>query len=135
MALFDFLKKLRKKETNSPAKPIEESSETREIAKEKTTASMFSINETGMFVLQSPHMTERARMQAERGQYTFRIDPDASKTQVQRAVEKLYNVHVRHVSIIRAHEKPRRRGFTEGVKKGYKKAVVALRDGEAIDIF
>jgi len=86
-------------------------------------------------VLIAPHVTERARMLAEGGQYVFRIATTANKQAVRKAVERAYKVHVTDVRIVTAHEKPRRRGLTEGVKRGYKKAVVALRKGEAIDIF
>jgi len=68
-------------------------------------------------------------------EYTFRVLKGADSRQVRESVERLYGVHVTSVRIIKMHEKKRRRGLTEGVKKGYKKAVVALRQGEAIDIF
>ncbi|MSR76415.1 MAG: 50S ribosomal protein L23 [Candidatus Ryanbacteria bacterium] len=86
-------------------------------------------------VLIAPHVTERARQLSENGQYVFRIATTANKQAVRKAVERAYKVHVTDVNIITAHEKPRRRGLTEGVKRGYKKAVVALRRGETIDIF
>jgi large subunit ribosomal protein L23 len=138
MALFDFLKKLQKKEKSAATKksesPVADSHDI--VAEEKTSETLqIATHAPETFVLQVPHVTERARTLADSGQYTFRINPNASKIQVEQAVEKLYNVHVEHVRIITAHEKPRRRGLTEGVKKGYKKAVVALRKGEAIDIF
>lgn len=86
-------------------------------------------------VLIAPHVTERARQLSEIGQYVFRIATTANKQAVRKAVERAYKVHVTGVRIVTAHEKPRRRGLTEGVKRGYKKAVVALRKGETIDIF
>ncbi|MEK7630566.1 MAG: 50S ribosomal protein L23 [Patescibacteria group bacterium] len=86
-------------------------------------------------VLIAPHVTERARQLSEVGQYVFRIATTANKQAVRKAVERAYKVHVTGVRIVTAHEKPRRRGLTVGVKRGYKKAVVALRKGEAIDIF
>ncbi|MEK7650168.1 MAG: 50S ribosomal protein L23 [Patescibacteria group bacterium] len=86
-------------------------------------------------VLIAPHVTERARQLSEIGQYVFRIAVTANKQAVRKAVERAYKVHVEHVQIVAAREKKRRRGLTEGVKRGYKKAVVALRHGETIDIF
>ncbi|OGZ44765.1 MAG: 50S ribosomal protein L23 [Candidatus Ryanbacteria bacterium RIFCSPHIGHO2_12_FULL_47_12b] len=74
-------------------------------------------------------------MLSEQGQYTFRVVSSASKRHIKDSVERIYGVHVEHVQIVKAHAKSRRRGLTEGIKKGYKKAVVALRKGEAIDIF
>lgn len=144
MALFDFLKSKNKKEKNESLKAQKkiEKEETRSenITKETDVPSRehiqsFASIAATKFVLISPHITERARMLAEEGQYTFRIHPYATKRQVKESVEDLYKVHVEHVQLTKVHEKLRRRGLTEGVKKGYKKAVVALRKGEAIDIF
>ena len=131
MALFDFIKKKRKQEREA-AKSVPEKVEYTE-SKEKSEA--VPTVPADSFVLIAPHMTERARMQAEDNQYTFRIKPEATKRQVRESIERFYKVHVTGVNIVKVHEKPRRRGLTEGVKKGYKKAVVALRKGEAIDIF
>ena len=138
MALFDFLKRKKTQDLNTRQKEtakqktdgvdIEEKKES--LDKPKT-----DIISGERFVLISPHVTERARASAEIGQYTFRIYPSATKRDVKQSVEHMYHVHVERVQIVKVHEKPRRRGLTEGVKKGYKKAVVALRKGEAIDIF
>ncbi len=134
MALFDFLKRKKKQEKHEKNHAPEERVREKEpVLVEKSKLYSGTISEH--FVLQTPHVTERARMLAEHGQYTFRIHPNATKRQVAESVERLYGVHVAAVQITKAHEKPRRRGLTEGVKKGYKKAVVALRKGEAIDIF
>ena len=141
MALFDFLKrkkkqekedarKAEKKETSqdSPAHEHEEG----ESSKPTSFSNDVAIDE---FVLETPHVTERARMLSEIGQYTFRGHSGATKAGIKKSVEKLYGVHVTDIRITKTHEKKRRRGLTEGVKKGYKKAVVALQAGEAIDIF
>lgn len=137
MALFDFLKKQKKQErTSSKAvKTAREASENVEMVESKEKSANAPLIPASSFVLISPHVTERARFASQNGQYTFRIKPDATKRSVRESVERFYNVHVTGVQIVKVHEKPRRRGLTEGVKKGYKKAVVALREGEAIDIF
>ncbi len=134
MALFDFLKKQKKQERKSSktSKPVPEKIEAIEQKKKPADAPLIPTNS---FVLISPHVTERARTASQNGQYTFRVKPEATKRTVRESVEAFYKVHVTAVQIVKVHEKPRRRGLTEGVKKGYKKAVVALRGGEAIDIF
>lgn len=134
MALFDFMKKQRKQEKEeAKGKPREVVLS--EEGKKGEDLNKAPIVPSQRFALIAPHVTERARMEAEKGHYTFRIHPNANKQQVRESVERFYNVHVTGVQIVKVHEKPRRRGLTEGVKKGYKKAVVALREGEAIDIF
>jgi large subunit ribosomal protein L23 len=133
MALFDFLKRKRKqeKEEAKTEKRAEPERAEKKVEKKSDVRAMPADN----FALLTPHVTERARMAAEGGHYTFRVKPTATKRQIRDSVERFYNVHVTGVQIVKVHEKPRRRGLTEGVKKGYKKAVVALREGEAIDIF
>jgi len=137
MELFDFLKRKNKREKEAqkaadvsmPAR-LEMREEQKEDADKKERLEIASGS-----VLIAPHVTERARDLSNVGQYTFRVAEDATKQQVADAVRRLYGVHVEHVQIIAGHEKPRRRGLTWGTKKGYKKAMVALRSGEAIDIF
>ncbi|MEK7642836.1 MAG: 50S ribosomal protein L23 [Patescibacteria group bacterium] len=141
MTLFDFLKKKEKVEKNearkktriSDSRPEKEEIQT-QTKKNVVAPAVLNIS-VGRFALIAPHVTERARMLSEDGQYTFRVHPKSTKREIKSAVEKTYSVHVEHVQVVKVHEKPRRRGLTEGVKKGYKKAVVALRQGEAIDIF
>ncbi len=133
MALFPFLKKKEKEEKRSGAKAAKVVSH--DHADHADAKPMTRFEGVERAVLIAPHVTERARQLSEEGQYVFRIATTANKQAVRHAVERAYKVHVTDVNIITAHEKPRRRGLTEGVKRGYKKAVVALRKGEAIDIF
>jgi large subunit ribosomal protein L23 len=67
--------------------------------------------------------------------YTFKVHKDAHKTQVRQAVEELFGVHVVNVNILKVQAKPKRRGLTKGVRPGWKKAIVQLREGDAIEIF
>ncbi len=86
-------------------------------------------------VLIAPVVSEKSYSLIEDGKYSFRIHPDAHKTQVRQAVEELFEVHVESVNIVSVRPKPKRRGWTRGTKKGWKKAIVQLRRGEAIEIF
>ena len=67
--------------------------------------------------------------------YTFKVHPDAHKTQIRQAVEEVFDVHVVSVNVSKVPPKPKRRGLTKGRKPGWKKAVVGLRPGETIEIF
>jgi large subunit ribosomal protein L23 len=86
-------------------------------------------------VLIAPVVSEKSYSLIEDGKYSFRIHPDAHKTQVRQAVEELFEVHVESVNIVSVRPKPKRRGWTRGTKKGWKKAIVQLRSGESIEIF
>ena len=86
-------------------------------------------------VLLAPVVTEKAYSQIDNNKYSFRVHPDAHKTQVLQAVEELFDVKVERVNILKVQPKPKRRGLHRGTKPGWKKAVVQLRAGDTIEIF
>jgi large subunit ribosomal protein L23 len=71
----------------------------------------------------------------ERGEYTFRVAQDATKTSVRNAVEKLFGVKVTNVWTSTQRGKSRRVGAQLGRRPHWKKAIVKLREGDTIDIF
>ena len=86
-------------------------------------------------VIIRPVVSEKSYVLAANDRYTFRVHPDAHKTQVKQAVEELFDVHVRKVNIIKVQPKPKRRGIFKGTRQGWKKAIVQVREGETIEIF
>ena len=86
-------------------------------------------------VLLAPVVSEKSYGLIEDRKYSFRVHPDAHKTQIRQAVEELFDVHVEHVNVLTVKPKPKRRGWTRGTKKGWKKAIVQIRVGESIEIF
>ncbi len=86
-------------------------------------------------VLLAPVVSEKSYSLIAEGKYVFRIHPDAHRTQVRQAVEELFSVHVEGVNVLKVQAKPKRRGMTKGIKPGWKKAIVQLREGETIEIF
>jgi large subunit ribosomal protein L23 len=86
-------------------------------------------------VLLAPVVSEKSYSLIEDRKYSFRVHPDAHKTQVRQAVEELFGVKVQAVNIIQVRPKPKRRGLVSGHRPGWKKAIVQLREGEAIEIF
>jgi len=71
----------------------------------------------------------------ERGEYTFRVASDATKTTIRNAVEQLFGVKVTGVWTSNQRGKARRVGQQIGRRPHWKKAVVKLKDGDTIDIF
>jgi large subunit ribosomal protein L23 len=71
----------------------------------------------------------------ERGEYTFRVASDATKTSIRSAVEQLFGVKVTGVWTSNQRGKSRKVGAAAGRRPHWKKAVVKLRDGDTIDIF
>jgi large subunit ribosomal protein L23 len=87
-------------------------------------------------VLLAPVVSEKSYDQIELARkYSFRVHPDAHKTQIRQAVEELFDVHVVGVNVIKVQPKPKRRGMVRGRKPGWKKAIVQIRPGESIEIF
>jgi large subunit ribosomal protein L23 len=85
-------------------------------------------------VLLSPHVTEKTSLGLQNNnQYTFRVRRAATRTDVRRAVELMFDVKVEGVQIANAGGKPRRFGGRIGRTKDWKKAYVRLAAGQAID--
>jgi large subunit ribosomal protein L23 len=86
-------------------------------------------------ILLAPVVSEKSYSHLPERKYTFRVHPNAHKTQVRQAVEQLFGVKVERVNVITVQAKPKRRGLSKGTKPGWKKAVVQLREGDTIEIF
>lgn len=123
------IKKVKKEKTvKKPAKLAKKESlkpSLRKKTKEKILIDKF---------LKSPWVTEKATDLAKQNKYIFKVDKKADKIKVKRAIEKMYDVQVIGVNIINIHPKPRRLGRTVGLKPGFKKAIVALAEGDKIEV-
>ena len=86
-------------------------------------------------VLLAPVVSEKSYALAESSKFTFKVHPDAHKTQIRQAVEELFDVKVVAVNVLKVQAKPKRRGTFKGTRPGWKKAVVQLRAGDTIEIF
>jgi large subunit ribosomal protein L23 len=86
-------------------------------------------------VLLAPVVSEKSYSYIGQNKYTFKIHPDAHKTQVRQAVEELFGVKVIGVNVLKVQAKPKRRGTFRGTRPGWKKAIVQLRAGDTIEIF
>ena len=86
-------------------------------------------------ILLAPVVSENSYSLIGDRKYSFRVHKDAHKTQIRQAVEELFNVHVEGVNISQVRPKPKRRGMSRGIRPGWKKAIVQLREGDTIEIF
>jgi large subunit ribosomal protein L23 len=87
-------------------------------------------------VLIRPVVSEKSYVLASADKYTFRVHPDAHKTQIRQAVEAMFEgVKVLEVRTISVKSKPKRRGQTAGRTRSWKKAIVQVRPGDSIPIF
>ena len=86
-------------------------------------------------VIIRPVVSEKSYVLAAAGKYTFRVHPDAHKTQIRQAVEALFSVGVLEVRTMSVKSKPKRRGQIKGRTRTWKKAIVQVRPGDTIPIF
>ena len=86
-------------------------------------------------VLIRPVVSEKSFAQLAANQYTFRVHPRAHKTQIRQAVEEVFGVRVLDVRTMTAKPKPKRRGWTSGKTRAWKKAVVELHPEDSIELF
>jgi len=87
-------------------------------------------------VIIRPVVSEKSYVLAANDKYTFRVHPDAHKTQIRQAVEALFDgVKVVEVRTASVKSKPKRRGLTSGRSRSWKKAIVQVRPGDTIPIF
>ena len=93
------------------------------------------VSEIAYRVLVQPHITEKASTLAQDNRYLFKVFQSATKGQVERAVKDVYGVDIKSVRMIRIPSKKVRLGRRrEGIKKGYKKAIVQLQQGQKLEI-
>ena len=86
-------------------------------------------------IVLAPIVSEKSYDGTVDGKYTFKVHPDAHKTQIRQAVEELFEVKVVRVNILKVQAKPKRRGLIKGTKPGWKKAIVQLKPGQTIEFF
>ena len=86
-------------------------------------------------VIIRPVVSEKSYELLAANKYTFRVHPRAHKTQVRQAVEEVFSVRVRDVRTLSVKSKPKRRGYTSGRTRQWKKAVVQLHPEDSIELF
>lgn len=75
-------------------------------------------------LIKKPIISEKATDISAVGKYVFLVDSRADKKQIKELIEKIYKVHPVQVNIIKIKSKG----------QSYKKAIVTLKKGEAIDV-
>ena len=87
-----------------------------------------------MKVLLGPHVTEKAAIIGEASnQYVFQVMPDATKPEIKKAVETMFDVKVDDVRVTNVKGKVKRSGQRMGRRKNWKKAYVRVKEGQTID--
>ncbi len=82
-----------------------------------------------------PVVSEKATYLSASGKYVFEVSGDANKRTVMIAIEKLYDVKVKSINIMKVKGKTRQVGRTVGTTPSWKKAIITLNEGEKIEVF
>jgi len=86
-------------------------------------------------VLLAPVISEKSYGLLDENKYTFIVRPDANKTQIKIAVEKVFGVKVSSVNTINREGKRKRTRTGWGRRNATKRAIVTVAEGDRIDIF
>ncbi len=85
-------------------------------------------------IIIAPVITEKSAIQAENNVYTFKVNANANKTQIKKAVEEAFGVKVVKVNTLNTKAKDKRVGRYTGKTKTFKKAFVTLVEGDKIEL-
>jgi len=86
-------------------------------------------------VLLGPLVSEKSTRLAEQSQqFVFKVLPDATKPEIKKAVEMLFDVNVKAVRVLNVKGKSKRFGRGLGRRSDWKKAYVRLQEGQEIDL-
>lgn len=87
-----------------------------------------------LMVLKEPHTSEKSTLLADKcSQYTFKVLKTANKAEIKQAVEQLFNVKVKGVTLMNVKGKQKRFKQMNGKRSDWKKAFVSLEQGHDID--
>ncbi len=87
-----------------------------------------------LMVIREPHTSEKATVIADKlKQFTFKVLKTANKTEIKMAVEQVFNVKVKNVSVLNVKGKAKRFKQTSGKRSDWKKAFVTLHSDQDID--
>ena len=86
-------------------------------------------------VIIRPIVSEKSYELLAANKYTFRVDSRAHKTQIRQAVEEVFGVRVVAIATMSVKSKPKRRGYTSGRSREWKKAIVQLHPDDHIELF
>jgi large subunit ribosomal protein L23 len=145
VAILDVFKKSdkdgKKEEESEPVKkaevkvekPVKEEKEAKKAKSGKKSFETKELSQLAARFLSAPHVTEKAINMGRQNKYIFKVNPNANKSEVKKAIAELYGVKVMDVNVVNIPRKKKRVGMREGFKSGFKKAVVTLAEGDKIE--
>jgi large subunit ribosomal protein L23 len=93
------------------------------------------MNKSPRDVIVRPVVSEKSYAGLEANRYTFLVHPDANKTEIKEAIQKIWNVQVLGVNTMKRKGKVKRSRNVSGRRTDQKRAIVTLAAGDSIEIF
>ena len=94
-----------------------------------------SSNSSNANIIKYPLITDKATRLLENNQYSFIVNPNATKITIRSSIENLFTVKVIKINTCNLPRKKKRVGKFIGWKSQYKKAIVTLAEGDTINLF
>ena len=86
-------------------------------------------------IIKSPYLTEKvSTLMGESNQYAFKVDINATKLQIKKAIEGYFSVDVEDINVIKVKGKTKRSRYRIRKKSDWKKAYVKLAQGQSIEV-
>ena len=86
-------------------------------------------------IIKSHYLTEKvSTLMGESNQYAFKVDINATKLQIKKAIEGYFSVDVEDVNVIKVKGKTKRSRYRIRKKSDWKKAYVKLAQGQSIEV-
>ena len=79
-------------------------------------------------IIIEPVITEKSMAGMEHNKYTFKVEKTATKPEIKRAIESIFDVEVERVNTMHVRGKLKRQGATSGYRASWKKAIITLKD-------
>lgn len=86
-------------------------------------------------IIIAPIISEKSMSMLADKKYTFKVNPNANKIEIKKAVEEIFKVEVEKVTTINVIGKNKRVGVHEGKRSDWKKAIVKLKGTKTIEFF
>lgn len=91
-----------------------------------------------MIILKKPYITAKSSGLNKKNKYCFIVNKKSNKTEIKKAVEKLYGVSIDHINTMnyasKTMAKNTKKGLVKGSKAAYKKAILTIASGNTIDL-
>lgn len=139
MKIFGRNKKIKddkKTEKNEKEENVVKEEKKSQVVEEKEAKDVSSTDSYLYSLIKKPRLSEKAlELVSSQNKYIFDVVEHANKTEIKKAIEKIFNVEVVKVNIVKRPHKPKNLRGIIGKKGGVKKAIVTIKKGQKIPIY